>query len=147
LIRERIAEFSRQKSPIKGDGEYVKSQLFKKGLNREKDSATLIDTPVFGILQCQDKICAVILPSSEFPITNQSADAIGEPTRSYPVLHNRGNLSVNENFINGLESFITYTRKRLMKFHGIPESTFYLHLKNEDIYPILLNIIRNNPLC
>jgi hypothetical protein len=156
LIRERIAEFSRQKYPIKGDGDYLKYHLCKKDMNGEKDSATLIDTPVFGILQCKDKICTVILPSSEFPITNQSASAIYELTRSCTIPHKRGYLSVNENFINGFESFLSYTRKRLMKFHGIPESTFYLHLKecefrfnhrNEDIYPILLNIIKNNPLC
>jgi transposase-like protein len=42
-----------------------------------------------------------------------------------------------------------------MKFHGIAESTFYLHLKecefrfnyrNENIYLLLLKIFRNRPL-
>jgi transposase-like protein len=31
--------------------------------------------------------------------------------------------------INGIEFFWLFAKRRLMKFHGIAESTFYLHLK------------------
>jgi len=154
LIRERIAEFNRQKSPFIGDGDYAKAQPFIKDLNGEKDTATVTAPPVFGILQCKDKVCTVILPRTEFLITNQCT--LCELTRDSRIQKQRKYPYPRENFINGLESFLSYTRTRLMKFHGIPESTYYLHLnecefrfnyRNEDIYPILLKIIRSNPLC
>ena len=57
--------------------------------------------------------------------------------------------------VNGIESFYTFAQGRLMKFHGIAESTFYLHLKecefrinnrNEDIYLLLHKMFKNRPL-
>lgn len=48
--------------------------------------------------------------------------------------------------INGIESFWSYAKLRLMKFHGVPRATFYLHLKecefrfnyrNENIYQVI----------
>jgi REP element-mobilizing transposase RayT len=50
---------------------------------------------------------------------------------------------------------IARTRRRLMKFHGLPRSTFYYHLKEcefrfnhrtGNIYRVLLNLLRKNPL-
>ena len=159
LIRERIAKFCQQKSPLKGDSEYVRSHLFRKDMNGQKDSEAYINTPVFGVLQCRDKICTVVVPNNEFHNTNQCgirelvnpADA-----DNHHMQNKKEKLSRNENLINGIESFLSFAKKRLMKFHGIPESTFYLHLKecefrfnyrNKDISPVLLKIIRNNPLC
>jgi hypothetical protein len=161
LIRGRIAEFSQQKFPIKKDGDYVRSQLFGTGIYGDKDSATLIgtDTPVFGILQYKDQICTVVLPGTEYQISKQCdvCELTGPvDADNYQIRDKREYSAGNENLIEGIESFLSFTKKRLMKFHGIPESTFYLHFKecefrfnhrNEDIYPILLNIIRNNPLC
>ncbi len=159
LIRERIAEFCRQKSPLKGDSEYVRSHLFEKAMNGEKNSTAYINTPVFGVLQCKNKICTVVVPNNEFHHTDQCGicELVNpEDADNNHSKNKRGNSSGNENLINGIESFLSFAKKRLMKFHGIPESTFYLHLKecefrfnyrNKDIYPILLKIIRNNPLC
>lgn len=154
LIRERIAEFNQQTSPLKRDVDNVKFQPFKKGMNGEKDTATVTDAPIFGIFQCKQKIYTVILPGNDFPVTDQ-CESYKLP-RNSRFQNKREYRCANEKFIHNFKSFLSYTRKRLMKFHGIPESTFYLHLKecefrfnhrNEDIYPILLNIIRNNPLC
>jgi hypothetical protein len=158
LIRERIAEFCLQESPLKSDGEYVKSHLFRKDI-QSINSAAYIKAPVFGVLQCKDKICTLVVPSNDFQITNpcgiceitSPADADNHHTPK-----KKEKLSGNENLINGIESFLSFAKKRLMKFHGIPESTFFLHLKecefrfnyrHEDLYPVLLKIIRNNPLC
>ena len=57
--------------------------------------------------------------------------------------------------INGIESFWSFAKHRLMKFHGIAESAFYLHLKEcefrfnnrtQDIYLLLLKMFREKPL-
>jgi hypothetical protein len=148
-----------QESLLKADGEYVKSHLFRKGIQGKINSAAYINTPVFGVLQCKDKICTLVVPNRDFRITNQCG--ICEVTSpadadNHHMQNKKEKLSGNENLINGIESFLSFAKKRLMKFHGIPESTFYLHLKecefrfnyrNEDIYPVLLKIIRNSPLC
>ncbi len=57
--------------------------------------------------------------------------------------------------INGIESFWSYTKGRLAKFHGISKEMFYLHLKetefrfnhkHEDLGKILMKMLRNNPI-
>lgn len=57
--------------------------------------------------------------------------------------------------INGIESFWSFAKRRLMKFHGVPKNTFYLHLKesefrfnyrNKNIYVMLLKMCRKNPM-
>jgi transposase len=49
----------------------------------------------------------------------------------------------------------SYAKGRLMKFHGIPKVTFYFHLKecefrfnyrNQNIYKLVLGMLRKNPL-
>ncbi|MBI1752501.1 MAG: IS1595 family transposase [Acidobacteria bacterium] len=53
------------------------------------------------------------------------------------------------------ESFWRFARHRLQKFKGLPVHTFHLHLKecefrfnhrHEDLYPILLKLLRQSPL-
>lgn len=57
--------------------------------------------------------------------------------------------------INRIEGFIGYSQSRLEKFKGIHNSTYTLHLKecelrynhkSEELYPLILKIIRNKPL-
>lgn len=75
--------------------------------------------------------------------------------KHYRVHHGNDEFARGENHINGIESFWSFAKRRLMKFHGIPKSTFYLHLKecefrfnnrNTDFYKFLLKNIRNKPL-
>ena len=57
--------------------------------------------------------------------------------------------------INGVESFWSYAKTRLVRFRGLQKQTFYLHLKEcefrfnhrqEDIYLLVLKLLRENPL-
>ena len=75
--------------------------------------------------------------------------------KHYRVHHGKDEFARGHNHINGIESFWSYAKRRLMKFHGISNSTFYLHLKecefrynyrNENIYLLLLKILRLRPL-
>ena len=63
------------------------------------------------------------------------------------VNHGRNEFATTRSHINGIKSFWSYAKRRLMKFHGIADSTFYLHLKecefqfnnrDENIYLFLL---------
>jgi hypothetical protein len=159
LIRERIAEFCLRESPLKGGDGHSNSHLSRKNFHGDKGLVAYTKIPLFGVFRCRDKICTLIIPRGD----SSSGAVCGcreivEPGKSNEYDHHYAaeGFSNNENFIHGIESFLAFTRKRLMKFHGIPVSTFYLHLKecefrfnyrNEDLYPILLKIIRDNPLC
>ena len=57
--------------------------------------------------------------------------------------------------VNGIESFWSFAKRRLAKFNGLADSTFYLHLKetefrfnmrNNNLYDIMLKGLRKNPL-
>ena len=59
------------------------------------------------------------------------------------------------NHINGIENFWGVAKVRLSKFRGMNKETFYLHLKEcefrfnyrkDNMYTLLLKILRNNPL-
>ena len=77
-------------------------------------------------------------------------------TKSIFVLNiDTTNYANGKNHINGIESFWSFAKRRLSKFHGISKTTFNLHLKecefrfnnrSKNVYQILLNEIRNRPL-
>ena len=57
--------------------------------------------------------------------------------------------------VNGIESFWSYAKRRLVQFNGVPRHTFYLHLKETEfrfnhrhgnLYLALLSLLRKNPL-
>ncbi len=75
--------------------------------------------------------------------------------KHYRVHHGANEFAKGKRHINGIESFWSFAKSRLLKFNGIPKSTFYLHLKecefrfnhrNENIYMFLLKMFRENPL-
>ena len=80
--------------------------------------------------------------------------------RHYRVHHGKNEFAKKEkknikNHINGIENFWGLAKVRLSKFRGMNKDTFYLHLKecefrfnyrNDDLYILLLKIVRNKPL-
>ena len=49
--------------------------------------------------------------------------------KHYRVHHGNDQFVNGKRHINGIESFWSFAKRRLMKFHGIPQATFYLHRK------------------
>ena len=79
--------------------------------------------------------------------------------KHYRVHHGKNEFAKKEkninNHINGIENFWGLAKVRLFKFRGMNKKTFYLHLKEcefrfnhrkENLYQLLLKIIRNNPI-
>ena len=79
--------------------------------------------------------------------------------RHYRVHHGKNEFAKKKgkirNHINGIENFWGLAKVRLSKFRGMNKDTFYLHLKEcefkfnykkDNLYRLLLKIIRNNPL-
>ena len=80
--------------------------------------------------------------------------------KHYRVHHGKNEFVKKEkrrirNHINGIENFWGLAKVRLSKFRGMDKKTFYLHLKEcefrfnyrkDDLYRVLLKMIKNNPL-
>ena len=75
--------------------------------------------------------------------------------KHYRVRHSDDEFANKKSHINGIENFWGLAKGRLAKFRGLSKEMFYFHLKetefrfnhrNEDLYRILLKIIRNRPL-
>ena len=80
--------------------------------------------------------------------------------KHYRVYHGKNEFAKKEkkrikNHINGIENFWGLAKVRLSKLRGMNKDTFYLHLKEcefrfnyrkDNLYRILLKMIRNKPL-
>ena len=132
-------------------------------------------TVVFGLLKRGDSVYTEIVPDA----TKRTLQAIirgradiasvihTDGWRGYDGLvdvgfdkHRRVNHGKNEfargnAHVNGIESFWSYAKRRLVKFNGVPRRTFYLHLKeteyrfnnrHDSVYKALLSLLNKNPL-
>lgn len=175
MIRIRISEFCEQTSPFRGEIEVDESYFGARRQKGKRGRGAYGKTPVFGILQRGGKVYTEIVPncakatlqaiirgkvspesiihSDQWRGYNGLVDIGYE--KHYRVKHGDDEFANDKSHINGIESFWSYSKRRLQKFHGVPQNTFYLHLKecefrfnhrNENIYAILLKMIRQNPL-
>ena len=175
LIRKRIAELCESETPFKGEIEVDESYFGAKRVRGKRGRGAAGKTPVFGILQRQGKVYTEIVPdcakatlqgiirgrvspesiihSDKWRGYNGLVD-LGYK-KHYRVHHGTNEFARGKNHINGIESFWSFAKNRLIKFHGIPRDTFYLHLKecefrfnyrNENLYYLLLKMFREKPL-
>jgi len=175
LIRKRIAELCESETPFKGEIEVDESYFGAKRIRGKRGRGAAGKTPVFGILQRQGKVYTEIVPdcakatlqaiirgkvspesiihSDKWRGYNGLVD-IGYK-KHYRVHHGTNEFARGKKHINGIESFWSYAKNRLLKFHGISQNTFYLHLKecefrfnyrNENLYRVLLKMFREKPL-
>lgn len=73
----------------------------------------------------------------------------------YRVFHSDNEFARGKCHVNGIESFWSFTKRRMAKFNGLTDEMFYLHLKesewrfnhrNDNFYLLLLREFRKNPL-
>ncbi|MDH4321572.1 MAG: IS1595 family transposase, partial [Desulfobulbaceae bacterium] len=76
-------------------------------------------------------------------------------SKHFRVHHGNNEFAAGSRHINGIESFWSYAKRRLVKFNGVSSETFFLHLKEsefrfnlraENLYKILLAMLRKRPL-
>jgi len=175
LIRKRIAEFCEQSSPFHGEIEVDESYFGARCIRGKRGRGAYGKRSVFGILQRGGQVYTEIVPDCarktlqaiirgrvepDSVIHSDSWRGYGglvdlEYKKHYRIHHGKDQFANGKRHINGIESFWSYSKRRLMKFHGIPRSTFYLHLKecefrfnyrNQNIYQMVLKLLRNNPL-
>lgn len=175
LLRLRLAEICEEDSPFSGVVEVDESYFGPQRIRGKRGRGAGLKTPVFGIHLRGGKVFTQIVPDC----TKASLQAVirGKVDiasvihsdgwtaydglvdigykKHYRVHHGTDEFAKGKHHINGIESFWSFAKRRLAKFHGVPREMFYLHLKecefrfnhrNDNLYAILLELIRNNPL-
>jgi len=175
LIRQRIAELCEHESPFSGEIEVDESYFGGKRIKGKRGRGAAGKTPVFGIFQRKGKVYTEVVPDCAKATLQAiirgkvNLDSVIHSDgwrgynglvdlgykKHYRVHHGQNEFARGRCHINGIESFWSFAKRRLMKFHGVPAQTFYLHLKEcefrfnyrgQDLYAIILKMIRENPL-
>ena len=174
-IRHRIATLCEQSSPLSGIVELDESYFVARRIRGKRGRGASGKTIVFGILKRNGVVYTEIVPdaskaslirvirghiSADSEINTDGWKAYDGLVhmgyeKHYRVHHGSNEFARGKQHINGIESFWSYAKGRLAKFHGISKEMFYLHLKetefrfnhqHEDLGKILMKMLRNNPI-
>lgn len=176
-IRHRIYDFCNSESPFiaLGDVELDESYFGARRVRGKRGRGAYGKTIVFGLLKRGGKVYTEIVPDCKSKTLQDivrgkvSAELIIHTdgwrgydglvdigyNKHFRVNHGNNEFANKQTHINGIESFWSFAKTRLVKFHGISKSTFNLHLKecefrfnyrNDNLYAIILKLVRNNPL-
>jgi len=174
-FRERIVLICEENSPLSGEIEVDESYFGARRIKGKRGRGAYGKTIVFGLLKREGKVYTEIVPDVK-AATLQGVirgrvdiDSVihSDGWRGYDGLvdigydkhfrvhHGKNEFVRGKSHINGIESFWSYAKIRLVKFRGIDKKSFNLHLKEcefrfnhrgEDLYKLLLEIFRKEPL-
>jgi transposase len=174
-LREKLYEECQKNTPQNGDVEIDESYFGPTRVRGKRGRGAGGKTIVFGLLKRGGKVFTEIVPDAKakslIPIIRgqieNTATIHSDGWRAYDGLvdygyekhyrvhHGKNEFARGKKHINGIESFWSYAKRRLRKFNGIQKHKFILHLKetefrfnyrHENIYAIILKILRKNPL-
>jgi transposase-like protein len=132
--------------PLNGEVEVDESYLSAKRLRGKRGRGSYGKTIVFGILERNGMVYTEIVPDCSLAMLqviirskvevesvikwrgyNEQVD-IGY-TKNYRVDHRGNKFSSGRVYINGIEPFWSFAKRRLQKFNGVHRENFNLHLK------------------
>jgi len=174
-FRERIVSICESDSPLNGEIEVDESYFGARRVKGKRGRGAYGKTIVFGLLKREGKVYTEIVPDVKAATLQAlirgrvDVDSVihSDGWRGYDGLvdigydkhfrvhHGENEFARGNCHINGIESFWSYAKIRLIKFRGIDKKNFNLHLKEcefrfnhrgEDLYKILLEIFRKEPL-
>ena len=174
-IRRRVAALSEAQSPFEGKVEMDESYFGPQRVRGKRGRGAGGKTIVFGILKRGENVYTQIIPNAAKSTLRKvirgrvslssvihSDGWVGYDglvdvgyAKHLRVRHADSEFAVKDNHINGIESFWSFAKHRLARFHGIPKHTFYLHLKESEfrfnhrhgnLYRVLLKLFREEPL-
>lgn len=178
LLRVRIAEICEADSPFDGEVEADESHFGARRARGDRGRGARGETIVFGPPKRGGKVCTRIVPDvtrrtlmrvvegkaskDSIMCTDGFASCDGPVDRGCErhCRVSRGeNGSVERgnpgNRIDGIESFWGHAKDRPVKYQGMPEEDFYLHLREcefrfdmrgRDMYRFMLRELRERPL-
>jgi transposase len=174
-IRERLAEFCEQQSPFSGEIEVDESFFGARRIKGKRGRGAYGKTIVFGIFKRNGKVYTEIVTNCSKATLQAIIRGKVEPEsiiysdgwRGYNGLvdvgygkhlrvdHGRNEFVRGKAHINGIEGFWGFAKSRLTRFRGMNPATFFLHLKecefrfnyrDQNLYKMMLKIVRENPL-
>jgi len=148
IIRAKIADFAETTQTI-FTGEVELDESYFGGKRKyERGRSTKQKVPVFGILKRNGQVYTQIVPdvsratlmriirtkvvpeSVIYTDSWRSYDGlIIDGYRHYRINHSQEFAHGKRNHINGIESFWSYAKRKLVKHYGIPPQRFYFYLK------------------
>jgi transposase-like protein len=169
----RIAHISLSSTPELGEFEVDESYFGARRVRGKRGRGAAGKTPVFGILKRDGKVFVNVVKDCKrehlMPIIEgkvlEGSTIYSDGWKSYDglilngydhyrVYHSKDEFVRGRAHVNGIESFWSYTKRRLSKFNGLSDTAFNLHLKEsewrwnhrENGYAILLKELCENPL-
>jgi len=173
-FRTRILALSQTNSNLDGEVEVDESYFGARRVRGKRGRGAKGKVPVVGLLKRHGKVYTQIIPnctkSELMPILRgkilenttiytdgwKSYDGLVlNGYKHYRIYHSENEFARGKNHVNGIESFWSYTKRRMNKFNGIHKSKFLLHLKESEfrfnnrsgnMYQVLLKNFRENSL-
>jgi transposase len=179
-LRERLAEASARVGPWSaGDVEVDEAYFGARRVRGKPGRGAGGKTPVIGLRKRQGKVYAEVVPNCSKAVLQRvirgkvpresvlhtdmwgGYDGLVDVgyAKHYRVRHAAGEYVRTEGgvhtHVNGIESFWSFAKQRLARFHGVPPHTFHLHLKEcewrfntprPERYRALLTLLREYPL-
>ena len=173
-IRKRIFSLSVNLTKDSGEFELDESYFGAKRVRGKRGRGAAGKTPVFGLLKRDGKVYVEIVKNCTreqlLPIIQgkilEGSTINTDGWKAYDglvlngythhrVFHSKNEFARGKNHVNGIESFWSFTKRRLAKFNGLTDNNFILHLKESefrfnnrklDLYAIMLKMFREFPL-
>ena len=162
--------------PLNNEVEFDESYFGARRVRGKRGRGAKGKTPVVGLLKRKGRVYTQIIPNCSrrelMPIikgkilTDTTVYTDGWKSydglvlngyKHYRIHHHENEFARGKNHVNGIESFWSYTKRRLNKFNGIQKTKFLLHLKESEyrwnirtnsgnMYSELLKNFREKPL-
>lgn len=174
-LRRRLADECARQTPLCGIVELDESYFGAKRIRGKRGRGAGSKTIVFGILKRGDKVYTeTVSDASKATLQKVIRGHISVESvihtdgwrgyqglvdmgfaKHFRVRHSDNEFAHGAQHINGIESFWSYAKHRLVQFNGVPKHTFYLDLKetgfrfnhrHDDLYKVLLGMLRKDPL-
>jgi len=164
----------RQEEKSFGEFELDESYFGAKRVRGKRGRGAAGKTPVFGLLKRDGKVYVEVVKNCTreqlMPIIQgkilEGSTINTDGWKAYDglilngyshhrVFHSKNEFARGKNHVNGIESFWSYCKRRLSKFNGLTDEKFILHLKESEfrfnyrrsnLYPVLLEIFKKDPL-
>jgi transposase-like protein len=174
-IRERVARYCEAESPVSGEVEVDESYFGARRVRGLRGRGARGKTIVFGLFKRNGRVYTEIVPDcSKATLQGIIRGRVDLESvihsdgwrgynglvdlgyqKHFRVQHSENEFANAQSHINGIESFWAFAKTRLVRFRGLQKHTFYFHLKEcefrfnnrrEDIYKLVLKMLRELPL-
>lgn len=173
-FRERIAHFCEAESSVKGEVE-VDELLRRSPCQRPSRSWSQRKDYFGGLFKRNGRVYTEVVPDcSKATLQGRIRGRVdlesiidSDGWRGYDglvdlgyqthfrVQHGSNEFANKHSHINGIESFWAFAKTRIVRFRGLAKHTFYFHLRgceflfnrrSEDIYKLVLKMLKEKPL-